>query len=84
VNEVLTDLRHAARLLWRAPTFGVVAAGTLAIGIAANAVVFSFVNALLFPYLNDAVKLARSIERRAREEATETLDAIAAGDAEGP
>ncbi len=46
--SMLTDLRHAARLLWRAPTFGVVAAGTLAIGIAANAVVFSFVNALLF------------------------------------
>jgi putative ABC transport system permease protein len=45
---MLTDLRHAARLLWRAPTFAVVAAGTLAIGIAANAVVFSFVNALLF------------------------------------
>jgi predicted permease len=45
---MLTDLRHAARLLWRAPTFGLVAAGTLAIGIAANAVVFSFVNALLF------------------------------------
>jgi putative ABC transport system permease protein len=45
---MLTDLRHAARLLWRAPTFAIVAAGTLAIGIAANAVVFSFVNALLF------------------------------------
>jgi predicted permease len=45
---MLTDLRHAARLLWRTPTFAVVAAGTLAIGIAANAVVFSFVNALLF------------------------------------
>ncbi|MGH9315339.1 MAG: ABC transporter permease, partial [Vicinamibacterales bacterium] len=45
---MLTDLRHAARLLWRSPSFSVVAAGTLAIGIAANAVVFSFVNALLF------------------------------------
>jgi putative ABC transport system permease protein len=45
---MLTDLRHAARLLWRTPTFAFVAAGTLAIGIAANAVVFSFVNALLF------------------------------------
>jgi putative ABC transport system permease protein len=45
---MLTDLRHAARMLWRTPTFAFVAAGTLALGIAANAVVFSFVNALLF------------------------------------
>jgi putative ABC transport system permease protein len=57
---MLTDLRHAARLLWRAPAFAGVAAGTLAIGIAANAVVFSFVNALLFRPV-DGVRAPRDL-----------------------
>jgi putative ABC transport system permease protein len=47
MHTLLLDLRFAGRLLARSPTFTVVALATLAIGIAANAVLFSVVNALL-------------------------------------
>lgn len=41
------DIRYAVRVLVRAPGFAVVAILTLAIGIAVNATVFSYANALL-------------------------------------
>ncbi|MGE5832843.1 MAG: ABC transporter permease [Acidobacteriota bacterium] len=45
LSAVAQDARYAARLLRRAPGFAVVAALTLAIGIASNTTVFSLVNA---------------------------------------
>src|SRR5919199_1833440 len=47
IDTLLYDLRHAARGLRRSPGFALVASVSIALGIAANATVFSVVNALL-------------------------------------
>lgn len=45
---LLTDLRHAVRLLGRSPVFTLTSIASLAIGIAAAATIFSLTDALLF------------------------------------
>jgi predicted permease len=47
LETFLYDLRHGARALRRSPGFALVAALSIALGVAANATVFSVVNALL-------------------------------------
>jgi len=47
MHSLSSDLRHACRLLLKAPVFTVVTVITLAFGIGANSAIFSLVNAVL-------------------------------------
>ena len=47
MDELRQDIRFALRTLWRRPTYATVVVATLAVGIALNTLVFSFMN----PYL---------------------------------
>ena len=47
LETVLQDLRYGLRTLWKSPRFSVTAVVTLAVGIAANVAIFTFVDATL-------------------------------------
>ena len=47
MRTVIADLRYALRVVSRAPSFAVAVVGVLALGIGANAAIFSIVNAVL-------------------------------------
>ena len=61
MRTILQDLHFGARLLFKSPAFTLLAVFTLAIGIAANSTVFSWVDGLLlrpFPGASDSGRLA--------------------------
>jgi predicted permease len=47
LEEVWQDLRYGARMLWKKPGFTAIVVLSMALGISANATIFSFVNELL-------------------------------------
>jgi hypothetical protein len=54
MSNLLQDLRHAVRLLFKNPGFSLTAILVLALGIGANAAIFTIINTLMFRPLNGA------------------------------
>ncbi|HLV96456.1 MAG TPA: ABC transporter permease [Candidatus Acidoferrales bacterium] len=100
IDNLIGDLKHAARMLWRSPGFATTAIAALALGIGANAAIFSVVNAVLlaplsYPHADRLVELELSSPQGTGDitsipkfsvwrEQTQVFDAVAAYDFAGP
>jgi putative ABC transport system permease protein len=65
MNELLQDLRFGIRTLLKSPGFAIIAVSTLAIGIGANAAIFSYVYGILLrpsPYA-EVARMVRVLEK---------------------
>ena len=69
IAHLARDLRHAARAIARMPGMAAVVIGSLAVGIAANTVVFSWVQAVVFKPIPGVTIASRLLLVEARTEA---------------
>ena len=100
LENLIGDVKHAARVLWRSPGFAATAIVALALGIGANTAIFSVVNAVLlqplsYPEPERLVALMRQFPNGQGpatsipkfvvwQEQTKVFQAVAAYDFEGP
>ncbi|MEO8031617.1 MAG: ADOP family duplicated permease [Gemmatimonadota bacterium] len=72
MTSLLSDLRHAVRLLWNRPGFSVLAIATLAIGIGATTAIYSVIHPILlaplpYPHPERIVTLWEGTDRATRD-----------------
>ncbi len=100
VDNLIADVKHAARMLWRSPGFALTAIAALALGIGANTAIFSVVNAVLlaplaYPHADRLVQLGLTFPQgsqysvsvpdfNAWRQQKQVFQAVAAYDFSGP